>query len=337
MICESKNITRASREALRLAAATLMLAIAPVATGQDATRYPDRPVRIVVPFPPGGAADAFARLAGQKLPERWASRQQVVVDNRSGAGGIVGTEVAAKSSADGHTLLIVTTGHAANQYMYAKLPYDTPRDFAPVGLVATVPSLLVVHPGFAAKTLKQLLDMAKAKPGDVQYASSGVGSTSHIGAALIESLAKVDMTHVPYKGAAAALQDVMGGRVSMSVDIITSSLPQVKAGKLRALGITSAKRSANLPDVPTVAEGGIPGFESVSWYLLLVPAKTPKAIVERLNADLRAIAGLPDFRARIEDLGGETSAYDLRQTTEYLATESSRLGKLIRERGIRAD
>ena len=320
-----------------LLAALAVLAQAP-ATAQDAAAgYPDRPVRIVVPFPPGGAADTYARLVGQKLAEAWGQRQPVLVDNRPGAGGVIGTEAAAKAPADGSTLLMVTIGHAVNPYMYARLPYDTKADLVPVGVVAQVPSLVVVGPAQPSAGMKDFLAAAKARPHTVQFASSGVGSTSHVGAALIESQAGVDMLHVPYKGAAPALQDVMGGRVAMSVDIITSSLQLVKTGKLKALAITGARRSPQLPDVPTVAESGLPGFDFMSWYMLLAPARTPPAIVEKINADLRRIAAQPDFRTRIEETGGEPVSLTVRQSADYLAGEFTRWAKVVKDRNIKAD
>ena len=324
---------------LPIAAGMLSLAAAlpNPAMAQDAAAYPDKPVRIIVPFPPGGAADTFARLAGQKLAEAWANRQQVLIDNRPGAGGIIGTEATVKSAADGYTMLMVTIGHAVNPYMYTKLPYDTRADLVPVAVVANVPSLVVVGPGFPGKTLKDLLAAAKAKPNDIQFASSGIGTTSHVGAALMESMTGVEMLHVPYKGAAPALQDVMGGRVPMSVDIITSSIQLVKTDKLRALAITSAKRSPQLPEVPTVAEAGIPGYEFSSWYMLLAPAKTPPAILEKVNADLRRIATQPDFRKRIEDIGGEVTSMTVRQSSDYLNGEFTRWAKVVKDRNIKAD
>ena len=314
----------------------LALAAAP-AIAQDIAAYPEKPVKIFVPFPPGGAADTFARLAGQKLAEAWGNRAQVLIENRPGAGGIIGTEATAKSPADGYTFLMVTIGHAVNPYMYSKLPYDTRADLVPVAVVANVPSLVVVGPAFTGKTLKDLLAAAKAKPNDIQYASSGTGTTSHVGAALMESLTGVEMLHVPYKGAAPALQDVMGGRVPMSVDIITSSIQLVKTGKLRALAITSATRSAQLPDVPTVAEAGIPGYEFVAWYMLVTPARTPPAIIDKVNADLRRIATQPDFRQRIEGLGGEVVSMTARQSADYLNGEFTRWAKVVKDRNIKAD
>lgn len=302
---------------------------------QDA--YPDRPVKIVVPFPAGGAADMFARLVGQKLAEAWGHRQSVVIDNRAGAGGVIGSDVVAKAPADGSTFLMVTVGHAVNPFMYARLPYDTRADFVPVGLVAKVPSVVVTGPALKGRSLQDLLNAARAKPDEWQFASSGLGSTSHMGAALLESMAGVHMTHVPYKGAAPALQDVMADRVALSVDIITSSLPLVKAGKLNAVAVTSARRSPRLPDVPTVAEVGVPGYESVSWYMLLAPARTPAPILEKVNAELRRMAAVPDFRARIEDAGGEVASLSLPESAQYLEAEFQRWAKVVKDRNIKAD
>ena len=321
------------RLAAGLISSLALLAAAP-AGAQDA--YPDKPVKIIVPFPPGGAADTFARMAGQKLTEAWGGKQ-VVIDNRPGAGGIIGTEATAKSPADGYTLEMVTIGHAVNPFMYSKLPYDTRADFVPVAVIANVPSLVVVNPDYPAKTMKDLLVAAKAKPNQVQYASSGIGTTSHVGAALMESMTGVEMLHVPYKGAAPALQDVMGGRVPMSVDIITSSIQLVKTGKLRALAVTGAKRSPQLAEVPTVAEAGIPGYEFVAWYMLIAPAKTPQPILEKINADLRRAATMPDFRQRIEDIGGEVVSMSLKQSSDYLNTEFTRWAKVVKDRNIKAD
>ena len=293
------------------------------------------PLKIIVPFPPGGAADSFARLIGQKLTE--VAGTNVVVDNRPGAGGVLGSDVVAKSPADGSTLLIVTVGHAVNPFIFSKLPYDTKADFVPVGMVASVPSLIVTGPASSAKTLKELIAAAKAKPGTVEFGSSGIGSTSHVGAALIESMTGTDMLHVPYKGAAPALQDVMGGRIAMSVDIITSSVQLVKTGKLTALATTGAKRSPLLPDVPTVAEAGIPGYEFTAWYMLLAPAKTPAAVVEKLNADLRRVEALPDFRSRIAEVGGEVSSLGVKDTAAFLDAEFKKWAVVVKARNIKAD
>ena len=328
---------RVTHCAARLVCLWLSAALPLSATAQDTSNYPDKPVRIIVPFPPGGAADTFARMAGQKLTEAWGNKQQVLIENRPGAGGIIGTEATAKAAPDGYTFLMVTIGHAVNPYMYTKLPYDTRAELVPVAVVANVPSLVVVGPNFAGKTLRDLLATAKARANEIQFASSGIGTTSHVGAALMESMAGVDMLHVPYKGAAPALQDVMGGRVPMSVDIISSSIQLVKSGKLRALAVTSAKRSPQLPEVPTVAEAGVPGYEFVAWYMLVAPAKTPQAIIDRVNADLRRIATLPDFRQKIEDIGGEVVSMTQKQTIDYLNGEFTRWAKVVKERNIKAD
>lgn len=293
------------------------------------------PLKIVVPFPPGGAADSFARLIGQKLTEVVGTN--VIVDNRPGAGGVLGSDVVAKSQADGSTLLIVTVGHAVNPFIFSKLPYNTTADFVPVGMVASVPSLVVTGPSSSAKTLKDFLAAAKAKPGTVEFGSSGIGSTSHVGAALIESMTGIDMLHVPYKGAAAALQDVMGGRTAMSVDIITSSVQLVKTNKLTALATTGARRSPLLPDVPTVAEAGVPGYEFTAWYMLLAPAKTPPAIVEKLNADLRRVEALPEFRSRIAEVGGEVSSMSTKDTAAFLDAEFKKWAVVVKARNIKAD
>lgn len=326
------------RRAAWAVALCAVVSVWPAGAQDGAANFPDRPIKIVVPFPAGGAADLYARLVAQKLSEAWGNKQPVVIDNKPGAGGVIGTEAVAKAPADGGTLLMVTIGHAVNPFMYTKLPFDTRGDFVPVGVVASVPSLVVVGPALKSQTLKQLLATAKAKPMDVHFASSGVGTTSHVGAALIESMAGVEMLHVPYKGAAPALQDVMGDRVATSVDIITSSLPLVKSGKLTALATTGAKRSPQLPDVPTVAEAaGLPGFEFVSWYMLLAPAKTPQPVLEKINADLRRIAGDADFRTRVEITGGDVGSMNLAQSRDYLQAEFARWGKVVKERNIKAD
>ncbi len=301
-----------------------------------AAQLPAANTRIVVPFAAGGAADAYARLIAQKLQEGTPG-SQVVVDNKPGAGGVIGSDAVAKAAPDGATLLIVTVGHAVNPFIMAKLPYDTVRDFVPVGMVAQVPSLVVTGPGFRGKTLRELIAQAKQNPGKLEFASSGTGSTSHVAAAQLESMAGIDLLHVPYKGAAPAIQDVMGGRIAMSVDIITSSVQMVKAGKLQALAITGARRSPLLPDVPTMAEAGLPGYEFTAWYLLLAPAKTPPAVVERLNAELRRIEALPDFQARLRDSGAEGMSLDTQQTAAFLDREFSKWAKVVKERNIKAE
>ena len=334
---KSPSIRIDRRMAVATAAAAFCALIPPHAQAQDAATYPERPIKIIVPFPPGGAADMFARMVGLKLGEAFGNKQPVVIDNKPGAGGVIGTDATAKSPADGSTFLMVTIGHAVNPYMYAKLPYDTKADLVPVGVVAQVPSLVVAGPSWKGKNFKDLMAAAKAKPRELQFASSGVGTTSHVGAALLESMANVDMLHVPYKGAAPALQDVMADRVTLSVDIITSSLPLVKGGKLVALATTGGRRAPQLPDVPTVAEAGLPGFEFVSWYMLVAPAKTPQPILEKVNAELRRMATQPDFRARIEEAGGEVVSTTTKQAGDYLDREFVRWAKVVKDRNIKAE
>ena len=293
-------------------------------------------LRIVVPFPPGGAADTYARLVGQKLQELSPGRT-VVIENKAGAGGVIGSDLVAKAAPDGSTLLIATVGHAVNPFILPSMPYDTRRDFAPVGMVAAVPSLIVVGPKFSGNTLTDLVAQAKAQPGSVEYASSGTGSTSHVSAALIESMTGADMLHVPYKGAAPALQDVMGGRVTFTVDIITSSAQQVKAGKLRALATTGTRRSPLLPDVPTAAEAGLPGYEFVAWYMLLAPGKTPAPVLQALNAELRRVEALPEFSARLKETGAEGMNLDVKQTQALLDGEFDKWAKVVKARNIKAE
>lgn len=319
----------------------LLLALA-ICTSIGAVSFPalGQPVpsnmRIVVPFSPGGAADTYARLIGQKLQEGTPGRT-VVIENKTGAGGVIGSDAVAKATADGSTLLIVTVGHAVNPYILSKLPYDTRKDFVPVGMVASVPSLVVTGPSFTGKSLAELLAQAKAQPGKLEFASSGTGSTSHVAAALMESVAGVDMLHVPYKGAAPALQDVMGGRIAFTVDIITSSIQLAKTNKLRALAITSARRSPLLPDVPTVAEAGLPGYEFTAWYMLLAPAGTPTATVGALNAELRRIEAQPEFVSRLRDSGAEGVSFDSRQTAAFLDSEFDKWARVVKQRNIKAD
>jgi len=293
-------------------------------------------MRIVVPFSPGGAADTYARLIGQKLQEGTPGRT-VVIENKTGAGGVIGSDAVAKAPADGSTLLIVTVGHAVNPYILSKLPYDTRKDFVPVGMVASVPSLVVTGPLFPGKSLAELLAQAKAQPGKLEFASSGTGSTSHVAAALMESLAGVDMLHVPYKGAAPALQDVMGGRIAFTVDIITSSIQLAKTNKLRALAITSTRRSPLLPEVPTVAEAGLPGYEFTAWYMLLAPAGTPAVTVSALNAELRRIEAQPEFVGRLRESGAEGVSLDSRQTAAFLDGEFDKWARVVKQRNIKAD
>jgi tripartite-type tricarboxylate transporter receptor subunit TctC len=263
--------------------ASLFALAAPVA-GQD---YPSRPVRIVVPFAPGGAVDLVARTIAPRLNE--ALGQPVIVDNRSGAGGTIGTDIVAKARADGHTLLVASMGVAVNAVLYPKLPYDTLKDLAPVTTLGEQPNILVVHPSVAAKTMGELLALARAKPGQVTYGSGGVGSNSHLATVLFVRMAKVDLLHVPYKGLGPAVAELVGGQVNLVVSNVSTALPHVKSGRLRLLAVTSAKRFPLLPDTSTVSESGLPGYESSGWYGMWSTAGTPPAVLARLHEQTVAI------------------------------------------------
>lgn len=319
-----------------LVLAALALALATPLLPAPAMAQAPGTLRIVVPFPAGGAADAFARLLGQKMADGTPGLT-VVIENKPGAGGVIGSDAVAKAAPDGNTLLMVTVGHAVNPAIYTRLPYDTRADFVPVAVVASVPSLLVAGPSFPGKTMRELLDAAKAKPGTLEYASSGTGSTSHVGAALIESMTGVDMLHVPYKGAGPALQDVMGGRIAVSVDIITSSLQLVKSGKLKALAITSARRSPLLPDVPTFEEAGIKGIALDSWAAVLAPAGTPPEIVAKLSSEIARIVALPDVRERLATLNYEPVGSTPAELARTIDAEIVKWKRVVKESNYKAE
>ena len=319
--------------AARLAAWLLAALVPTAALAQEP--YPAKPIRFLVPFPPGGAADTFARVASQKLNESW--KQPVIVENRPGAGGIIATEAAARSPADGYTFLFVTVGHAVNPSIYAKLPYNTEADFAPVAWVASVPNLLVVNPSVPAKSVAELIALAKAKPGYLTYASSGTATTSHLAAALFTSMARVEMLHVPYKGAAPAVSDLIAGQVQVMLDPVVSSGPHVKSGKLRALAVTTAKRSPLVPDLPTLAEAGVPGYEFSAWFVMLAPAKTPSDIVEKVNKEVARTLTAPDVKERYAALGAEAGSGSPAEVGAFLKSETQRWAKVVKDANIRVE
>ena len=257
----------------------------------NAQSYPNKPVRVVVPYPPGGPTDIVARVLFQQVSE--ATGQQFLVDNRAGAGGNIGAEIVAKSPADGYTLLIGTTAHAINMSLFKNLSYDVQKDFAPVSLLTQGPLVLVAHPQFPANSIKEVIELAKSKSGGLNFASSGNGQSTHLSAELFNTMAGIKMSHVPYKGSAPALTDVMSGQVDVMFDTTLSAMPFVKAGKLKALGLTSPVRSPAAPDVPTIAESGLPGYEVFAWNGVFVPAGTPKAIIQQLNDQIRKAMLLP--------------------------------------------
>lgn len=310
--------------------------LAGTATAAAASSYPVRPIRIIVQFQPGTSTDILARFIGQKLTEAWG--QQVVIDNRSGAGGLIGTEIGAKAAPDGYTLtMAVSSGFAINPSLYPKLPYDVLRDFAPITNIALTPQTLVANPAFAAKTLKELLALARAQPGQLHYASLGVGSTSHLTMEMLRAAAGVKLNHVPFKGSPAAHAELFSGQIPIMFDAIPAVLPHVRAGRLRALGIGSSVRSPFLPEVPTIAESGFPGFEAVGWIGIAAPAKTPPAVLERLNAEIRRIIDTPETQERLTSLAF-TPVGDSREAfARFIKSEIVKWGKAVRDSGAKAE
>ncbi len=301
-----------------------------------APTYPTKPIRLVVPFPPGGATDILARAVGQRLTEVWG--QSVVIDNRPGAGGNIGTELVAKSAPDGYTLEMGTVGtHAINASLYSKLPYDHVKDFVPVILVAGVPNVLVVNPSLPVSSVAELIAYAKANPGKLNFASSGNGTSIHLSGELFKTMAGVQITHVPYKGSAPALQDLLGGQVQLMFDNLPPSLPNIKAGKLKALAVTSATRAPALPDVPTMAEAGLPGFEASSWFGILAPAGTPPAIVAKLNAEIAKWLASPEAQEKLLALGANPAGGTPEDYAKHIAAETSKWAKVVKESGAKVD
>ena len=300
-----------------------------------AQAYPARPVRIIVPYPPGGATDVMARTVAQKLNESW--QQAVVVENKAGASGSVGSEIVAKSAPDGYTLLVQGTQHAINLSLYKQLPYDTLRDFVPINYIASAPFLLVLHPSVPANTVAELIAYIKARPGGLNYGSSGVGGGAHLAGEIFKTAAGVPLTHIPYKGAAPAMADLLGGQVTMVFDPIPTSITQVRAGRLKALAITSAKRSALMPELPTVAESGLPGFDVSAWFGLYGPAAMPKDIAIKLNAEVNRILQLPEVKEKFAGLGAESMIMNTDQFAVHLRAEIAKFAKAIKDSGATAE
>lgn len=304
------------------------------ASGALAQSYPAKPLRFVVPFAAGGGSDLVARTVAAKLTE--ALGQPVVVDNRAGAAGSIGADIAAKSPPDGHTLLLGSNGPLAiNPSLYAKLPYDASRDFAPVSLVTIMPFVLVVHPALPVRTVKELIALAKSKPGQLNYGSPGNGSTTHLANELLKSMTGTSITHVPYKGVAPAATDLISGQVQMMSGDLSTLLPHVRSGRMRALAVTAARRSSLLPNVPTVAEAGVPGYEASGWFGVLVPAGTPQPIVTRLNSAIVKGLESSDSRERLAALGGEVAGDTPEHFAAHIRTEAAKWSKLIRTLGLK--
>lgn len=297
-----------------------------------AQQYPSRPIRIVVPFPPGGASDVTARMLADKFASSWGAN--VVVDNRTGASGIIGTDIVAKAAPDGYTLGFVALSFAINPSIH-KLPYDANRDFTFITVVASNPLALVVANNVPAKSVKELIDLAKAKPDGLSFASSGTGTSPHMSAELFKLLAGVRILHVPYKGSTAAHPDLLGGRVSMMIDPVAAILPHIKAGRVRALGVTSKKRSAELPDVPPVADA-VPGYESTSWVLIMGPAKIPPAIAGRLHQETVRALALPDVKERLARMGSDIVGSSPKEARAFVLAELEKWAKTVKAAGIKS-
>jgi tripartite-type tricarboxylate transporter receptor subunit TctC len=319
-----------------VACAAVCVAMLAVWGTGNAQSYPSKSIRFIVPFSAGGGADIVARAVAQKLAE--STGQQIVVDNRAGAAAIIGMDFAAKAPADGYTMVLGQTGpNSINPGLYKKLPYDAARDFAPVTLTTTYPYVLVVHPSIPARNVKELVALAKARPGQLSFASAGNGGANHLTAELFKNMAGVSMVHVPYKASAPALIDVLGGHVSLMFDPIITAMPHVKLGKLRGMAVTSLKRSAVVAELPTVAETGLPGFESIGWHGIFVPAATPRDIVERLNGLVVKVLQIPEMRTRFAEQGAEPVGDTTQHFAEFLKKDLDKWTSVIKAAGVQAE
>ena len=322
------------RQRLAVLGAALCLAAAATAQAQ-APGYPVKPVKLVVPYPPGGPTDIVARVVAQKLSEQ--TGQQFIVDNRAGAGGNPGAELVAHSAPDGYTLVVATTAHAINPSLFKNLGYRLLKDFAPVSQLTSGPLVIVAHPALPANNVAELIALAKAKPGELNFASSGNGQSTHLAAELFDSMAGVKMKHIPYKGSAPALTDVIAGQTQLMFDTMLSAMPHVKSGKLKALAVTSPKRSPVAPDLPTVAESGLPGYEAIAWNGLLAPAGTPPEVVARLNAELRKALALPEVKDKFEAQGFAASWNTPEAFGGFLQAEVDKWAKVVSASGATVD
>ena len=306
------------------------LAVSPAAA---ADAYPVRPIRLIIPFPPGGSNDVVGRVIAQQLSERLG--QQVVVDNRGGAGGLIGTEQAAKAEPDGYTLLFISSAFAANGSLY-KLPYDPVKAFVPVAMIAAGPNVLAVSPKLQINSVKELIALAKAKPGALNYASAGIGSFQHLGSALFVNMANVDIVNVPFKGGGPAMADVVAGNTQIMLSSLVQTLPLIKSGRLKALAVGGLKRSPTLPDVPTISEAGVPGYEAVNWWGIIAPAATPQVVRDRLYKELTAIQKTPEMIKRFEAEAVEAVQMTPAEFGRYIEQEAEKWARVVKEAGIKA-
>ena len=310
-------------------ALALLLAL----TAPAAAEYPDHPVRLIIPFPPGGSNDVVGRLVANQLSEKLGHK--VFVDNRGGAGGVLGTEAAAAAAPDGYTLLIVSIAHAVNPALY-KLNYDPIKSFTPISILATGPNVLAVNPQLPVKTVAELVALAKQKPGELDYASAGVGSFQHLGGELFKLTAGVNLQHVPYKGGGPAMQDVIAGHVKIMFSSLVQTTPFIQSGQLRALGVGGTKRNPILPDVPTIAEAGVPGYEANNWWGIMAPAGTPKEIVDRLYRDIQATLKSPELTAAFDREGASAVTMSTDEFAKYIENEIVKWGRVVKEGNIKA-
>jgi tripartite-type tricarboxylate transporter receptor subunit TctC len=313
----------------------ILLALAAcLAGGAAAQEFPQKSIRFIVPFPPGGATDGLARILGEKMTETW--MQQVVIDNRAGAGGNIGAEIAARAPADGHTLIIVGLSHAANLSLYSRLSYHPVRDFAPVSQVVSIHAFLVTHPSLPVKSVRELVALARAKPGALNYASGGNGSSPHMAMELFKSLAKVDLVHVPYKGTQSVI-GILRGETALLFENLISVGAHIKSGQLRVLAVGASKRSSALPEVPTVAESGVPGYDVVLWFGMLAPAGTPGAAVTAIHREISNILKLPDVKARLATQAADPVGSSPEQFDAFIKSEIAKWAKVVKDNGLKVD
>lgn len=312
-----------------------VIALCAFNTGALADTWPSKPITIVVPFPAGGTTDLITRPVAQKLSE--ALKQPVIVDNRGGAGGTLGAGNVARAAPDGYTLLVGAVHHTIATTLYKKLPYDFEKDLVPITVMAWVPNFLIVHPSVPAKNVQELIALAKAKPGAISYGSAGSGTSHHMAAELFKSMAKVDLQHIPYKGGGPMMNDLIGGQVNLAFETAASATPQIKAAKVKPLAITTAKRSPALPEVPTVAESGLPGYEVLTWYGLLAPAKTPKEIISRLHTEVSKILQTPDIKERLAGISSEPGGNTPEEFAKVIRQETVKWAKVVKDSGATVD
>ena len=317
-------------------AALSMLAVLPAGLAWAQSGFPDRPLKLVVPFPPGGGTDAAARLMAAALSVEL--RQQVVVENRGGAGGSIAAQSVVDAPADGYTLFFATTGTVAiNQHLYSKLRHNPLTDLTPIATIASFPNVLVVHPSLPVRSVTELIALARERQGTLTYGSSGSGSSSHLAVVLLESMTGVKFTHVPYKGSAPAMTDFVAGRIDMMIDNPTTNIPLAQSGKLRALGVSGRTRSKQMPELPTIAEAGVPGYEVTIWYALMGPARLPDAVVNRLSKGVGTVVATAKVKEGLEGLGTDLMYMDTRETTAFMAAESRKWAEVVKASGARAD